>query len=163
MMPLNDRQKRFCEFYVANGHNATKAALDAGYSEKTARAIGSENLTKPDIQEYIQVLVQPGDNKRIADAREVLEYLTSVMRREATESVVITLKTEDVFYDDNGKRITRKREEPRVIEIPSKLSDANKAAEMLGKNLALWDGSGRSGGKNELLESLVGLMRQKHD
>lgn len=162
-MPLNDRQKRFCELYVANGHNATKAALDAGYSEKTARAIGSENLTKPDIQEYIQVLAQPGDNKRIADAREVLEYLTSVMRREATESVVITLKTEDVFYDEDGHRITRKREEPRVVEIPSKLSDANKAAEMLGKNLALWDGSGKSSAKNDLLESLVSLMRPKHD
>ena len=162
-MPLNDRQKRFCELYVANGHNATKAALDAGYSEKTARTIGSENLSKPDIQEYIKELAAPGDNKRIADAREVLEYLTSVMRREAKEYTVVTLKTEDVFYDDNGKRITRKREEPRVVEIPSKLSDANKAAEMLGKNLALWDGSGRSSAKNDLLESLVGLMRQKHD
>lgn len=158
-MPLTEKQKRFCEYYVANGHNATKAAEDAGYKPNSARTVGSENLTKHDIQEYIKELATPGDNKRIADAREVLEYLTAVMRREAKEYTVVTLKTEDVYYDDNGKRITRKREEPKVVEIPSKLSDANRAAEMLGKNLALWDGAGAAEAKNDLLKSLVDLVR----
>lgn len=158
---LTEKQKRFCEYYVANGHNATKAATDAGYSEKTAYAIGSENLNKIEIQEYIKELATPGDNKSIADAREVLEYLTSVMRREAKEYTVVTLKTEEVFYDENGKRITRKKETPQVVEIPSKLSDANKAAEMLGKNLALWDGSGKTSGKNDILSSLLDVLRSK--
>ena len=44
-MKLNARQKSFCEFYVASG-NATDAAIKAGYKEKNARFIGSENLTK---------------------------------------------------------------------------------------------------------------------
>lgn len=49
---LTDKQKRFCEEYVIDW-NATRAAITAGYSEKTARSIGQENLTKPDIQLYI--------------------------------------------------------------------------------------------------------------
>lgn len=51
---LNDRQIRFCEEYLANGNNATQAAISAGYSEQSARDIGYENLTKPDISAYIE-------------------------------------------------------------------------------------------------------------
>lgn len=50
---LNDKQKRFCEEYVIDW-NATRAAKAAGYSEKTAKEIGCENLTKPNISEYIE-------------------------------------------------------------------------------------------------------------
>ncbi len=46
---LSERQQRFIDAYLVDP-NATKAALAAGYSPKTARSVGSENLTKPDIQ-----------------------------------------------------------------------------------------------------------------
>lgn len=46
--PLTPKQQRFVAEYAID-LNATQAAIRAGYSEKTARAIGSENLTKPDI------------------------------------------------------------------------------------------------------------------
>lgn len=49
---LTDKQRIFCEEYLID-FNATRAAIAAGYSEKTARKIGSENLTKPDIQNYL--------------------------------------------------------------------------------------------------------------
>lgn len=52
---LNDKQKKFCNEYLID-LNATQAAIRAGYSEKTARSIANENLTKPDIQKYIQEL-----------------------------------------------------------------------------------------------------------
>ncbi|HMK18123.1 MAG TPA: terminase small subunit [Chitinophagaceae bacterium] len=52
---LTARQKKFCEEYVAC-LNATQAATRAGYKEKTARATGHENLTKPDIKKYIYTL-----------------------------------------------------------------------------------------------------------
>ncbi|HEV2619956.1 MAG TPA: terminase small subunit [Acidobacteriaceae bacterium] len=46
---LTPKQKSFVAEYLANGLNATQAAKDAGYSVKTAKSIGQENLTKPDI------------------------------------------------------------------------------------------------------------------
>jgi phage terminase small subunit len=47
-MPLTPKQERFVAEYLID-LNATRAALAAGYSEKTARSTGAENLTKPDI------------------------------------------------------------------------------------------------------------------
>lgn len=52
---LNDRQKQFCHEYVLD-FNGTRAAIAAGYSEKTAAVIASENLTKPNISTYIEKL-----------------------------------------------------------------------------------------------------------
>lgn len=49
---LTDKQKRFCYEYVLH-LNGTKAAINAGYSEKTACVIASENLTKPNIKAVI--------------------------------------------------------------------------------------------------------------
>lgn len=53
MSELTDKQKRFCEEYLVD-MNGTQAAIRAGYSEKTANVIASENLTKPYINEYIK-------------------------------------------------------------------------------------------------------------
>lgn len=50
---LTDKQKAFCKEYCVDW-NATRAAIAAGYSEKTAQVIGSENLSKPIIQEYLE-------------------------------------------------------------------------------------------------------------
>ena len=50
---LTDKQQAFISFYLQSW-NATQAAIAAGYSEKTARQMGSENLSKPDIQAEIQ-------------------------------------------------------------------------------------------------------------
>jgi phage terminase small subunit len=50
---LTDKQKRFCEEYLID-LNATQAAIRAGYSAKTAKSIGQENLTKPDILQYVK-------------------------------------------------------------------------------------------------------------
>ena len=50
---LTDKQKQFCKEYVTDW-NATRAAIASGYSEKSAQVIGSENLSKPIIQNYIE-------------------------------------------------------------------------------------------------------------
>lgn len=54
MAKLTLKQDKFVKAYILNGGNATQAAISAGYSEKTARAIGQENLTKPDIASAIK-------------------------------------------------------------------------------------------------------------
>ena len=45
---MTARQKKFCDEYLISG-NATDAAIKAGYSPKTAKQTGSENLAKPDL------------------------------------------------------------------------------------------------------------------
>jgi phage terminase small subunit len=80
-LALNERQKAFADYYIQTG-NATEAAIKAGYSEKTARSIGAENLTKPDISAYIRERLDEQSEKRVADANEVIEFYTAVMRGE---------------------------------------------------------------------------------
>jgi len=53
MSKLTEKQKFFCKEYLVD-KNATQAAIRAGYSESTAKSIGCENLTKPNIQALIQ-------------------------------------------------------------------------------------------------------------
>lgn len=121
---------------------ATQAAIRAGYSKKTAGVIGDENLKKPYIIEYIDKRMAEKEAELIADQNEVIKYLTSVMRRVATESVVVTLSEEETKYveDEHGtmRKQTIKKEVPQIVEIPAKLSDANKAAELLGKRYGLY-------------------------
>jgi phage terminase small subunit len=60
--------------------DATKAAIAAGYSKKTARFMGCENLTKPNIKKIIDEYRKEETKKTIADREEILEFLTNVMR-----------------------------------------------------------------------------------
>lgn len=83
-MSLTPKQKAFADYYLQTG-NATEAAKKAGYSLKTARAIGNENLTKPDIKSYIDERIAEADRNRIADADEVIRFYTSVMRGEVKD------------------------------------------------------------------------------
>lgn len=81
---LNDRQKKFADYFIECG-NATEAARKAGYKEKSAYSIGSENLRKPEIAAYIEERTKPAEDKRIADADEVMMFYTSVMRGEVAD------------------------------------------------------------------------------
>lgn len=137
MARMTEKQKRFCEEYLID-LNATQAAIRAGYSERTAKETGCENLTKPNIQEYINKKLEEIQSDKTADAQEVMEYLTSVMRREKNEFIVVTCKERVSDYDENGKKRIIDKEIPEVVEIPAKLSDANKAAELLGKRYRLF-------------------------
>ncbi len=74
---LTEKQKRFIDYYIKYA-DATKAAVEAGYSKKTARQIGSENLSK--LNSYIQVKLKEKEKERIASQDEVLRYFTSIMR-----------------------------------------------------------------------------------
>lgn len=95
MSKLTTKQKKFCDEYIKSG-NAKDAAIKAGYSPKTAYSIGNENLNKPELKSYIEKQMKKLESKKIAGAREVLEYLSSVMRGEQTESVT----TAKGVYDD---------------------------------------------------------------
>ena len=120
-MKLTEKQKRFADEYIISG-NATQAAIKAGYSKKTAAVIGTENLIKPNIKNYIDKRLEELKSERTADAQEVLEYLTSVMRGNETEEVLIGV--------GEGMQSTIQK------EVGAK--DRLKAAELLGKRFALF-------------------------
>lgn len=118
---MTKKQKRFVEEYLID-LNATQAAIKAGYSPKTAKQTGSENLSKPDLRAYIDEQLNKIHSAKIADAEEVMKYLTSVMRGEHTEQVL-------KLAGDGFQTITD-------IDVSAK--DRLKAAELVGKRYGLF-------------------------
>lgn len=88
-MKLTEKQQRFCDYYIETG-NATEAAIKAGYSKRTARVIGQENLLKPALKKYIDERMKELASKRIMGAQEALELLTSIARGEIKDTVVVS-------------------------------------------------------------------------
>ena len=78
---LTPKQHAFAEAYIQLG-NATQAAIEAQYSKRAASSIGSENLKKPAVVEYIRARMRELDEQKVAKADEVLEFYTRVMRGE---------------------------------------------------------------------------------
>ena len=122
---LTAKQQRFCDEYLID-LNATQAAIRAGYSEKAARQIATENMTKPSIREYIDKRMAEKEKNLIADQDEVLKYLTAVLRGEGTEEMVVVEGQGDGY--SKAKTVTR--------DISPK--DRLKAAELLGKRYSLF-------------------------
>lgn len=142
MVKMTVKQRLFCDEYLVD-LNATQAAIRAGYSKKTAAVIATENLRKPYIKEYIENRMAEKEATLIAKQDEVLKYLTAVMRRELKEVAVVTTMEKKVFYKPDQNGTVRKheitKETPMLIEYPAKLSDANRAADLLGKRWGLWE------------------------
>lgn len=134
---MTEKQKRFCDEYLID-LNATQAAIRAGYSEKTAAVIGIENLRKPNISEYIKKRMSEKETQLIADQDEVLQTLTRVLRRQEPDTVVVTCKERRSGYDENGKKVIVEKEVPQLVQVPTRVSDLNKAAELLGKRYGLF-------------------------
>ena len=88
MAKLTLKQKKFADEYIISG-NATQAAIEAGYSKKTAGQIGEQNLKKLEIKKYIDKRLKEIESKKTATQQEVIQYLTSVMRGEQTEEILI--------------------------------------------------------------------------
>lgn len=77
---LTAKQQMFCKEYLID-LNATQAAIRAGYSEKTARVIGGENLLKPAISDEIQRLMAIRSKKTGITAEWVLEGIENLTNR----------------------------------------------------------------------------------
>ena len=89
---LTEKQKRFIDYYIETA-NATESAKRAGYSSKTAKNIGAENLTK--LNYFIQERLQQLEDNRIASHEEVLQYLTKVMRGEEKDQFGLDASLQD--------------------------------------------------------------------
>jgi phage terminase small subunit len=115
------KQKKFVDLWIELG-NASAAAIQAGYSKKTARSTASQILDKPHVKEYIAGVMVAKDAATIAGQDEILRFLTSVMRGEVKEQV--PLLAGDGFQELEEKDMSAK--------------DRVKAAELLGKRHMLW-------------------------
>lgn len=139
MVAVTNKEQLFVDEYLTdmNQTRAYKAVYTKVKNDNVAAAAASRLLNKPGIQEYIDERLKKISDEKIAKTEEVMQYLTSVMRREKKECVVVTIMEEESTYvpDEKGtmRKQTIKKETPQIVEIPAKLSDANKAAELLGK------------------------------
>ena len=106
----------FCKEYLVD-LNATQAAIRAGYSEKTSKDMGCQNLAKPNINEYIAKLMQERTERVQIDADWVLLSAKKVFDR--------CMQQEDVTDRDGGSTGEWKFEH----------SGANKALEIIGKHV----------------------------
>lgn len=114
---LTPKQKAFADYYIECG-NATEAAIKAGYSEKSAKEIGCENLTKPNISAYIAERVKPTEDKRIATGDEVMAFLTAVMRGEIKDAFDLPPSLAD--RKDAAKELAK-----RTVDIEARKADAD--------------------------------------
>lgn len=144
MAKLTEKQKLFVDEYLIdlNATRAYKAVYPNVKKDSSAAVCAAKLLRNAKVKDYIDEQLEKVSSEKIADVQEVMEYLTKVMRREMKESVVVTLTKEHSEYVDTGdgkpRKQTVKEEVPQIVEIPAKLSDANKAAELLGKRYALF-------------------------
>ncbi|WP_274355223.1 terminase small subunit [Ligilactobacillus salivarius] len=114
---LTQKQQRFVDEYIISG-NATQAAIKAGYSKKTARFVGAENLTKPNIKAELDKRNAEIKSQKTMDMQEVMERLAAIARGETVEQQVTNKGT--------------------VVEVEPKTSDQIRAMELIGKRYGAW-------------------------
>lgn len=105
MKALTVKQRRFVGAYIETG-NAAEAARRAGYKSRNADVMGRENLRKPTVRKVLEARLKEIEDKRIAKAKEVMEFLTSSMRGEIKEEAVVV---EGVGDGCSAARIIEKR------------------------------------------------------
>lgn len=118
---LTLKQKRFADEYIITG-NATESAIKAGYSKKYANTNASKLLQNTTIKRYIDERLKILDSEKIADQKEILEFLTSAMRGEVTEPI---LRNSGDF-------------EQVIVDVKPNVATRKAAAELLGKRYKMW-------------------------
>lgn len=124
MKSLTVKQRRFVDAYIETG-NAAEAARRAGYKSRNADVMGRENLRKPTVRKVLEARLKEIEDKRIAKAKEVMEFLTSSMRGEIKEEAVVVEGIGD------GCSVAR------IIEKQIGTNDRIKAAGQLAKRYGL--------------------------
>lgn len=164
---LTPKQIKFIDEYLID-LNATQAATCAGYSKKTAQRIGSENLSKPLLQEEIQKRRNKLQNKCEITQEMVLRELASIAFASGADfakvvqrgdSISVEMTPTDSIPTDKRAAIAGIKRGMYGIEV--KLHDKVRALEMLGKYLGLFDGSGgQEKSDNNLFEAINGCSEE---
>lgn len=172
-MSLTPKQAAFVREYLVD-LNATQAAIRAGYSARTAAAVGFENLRKPKIAlevekaqadraERTQVTADRvlaelaklafanlGDYFRLASGHDPVIDLSTATRDQLAALTEITV---DDYTDGRG-------EDARdVRRIRIKMADKRGALELLGRHLGLWDAKADDPESANALKAFVDALR----
>jgi gp1 len=121
---MTEKQQKFADEYIVslNATQAYKKAYPNVKRDKVAQVNGSRLLSNAIIKAYIDERLEELKSERIADQQEVLEFLTSVMRGEVTEPLLV--------LDGEGYQ--------KVIEAKPNVSTRKSAAVDLGKRYGLF-------------------------
>ena len=125
---MTEKQKRFCDEYLidCNATRAYKTVYKNVKSDVVAATNGGRLLRNAEVQKYIADRMEEIHNEKTADAQEVIEYLTSVLRGESTAQEIVVEGTGDGCS------------EARTMEKSPSEKERLKAAELLGKRYSLF-------------------------
>lgn len=128
MAKLTEKQKIFANEYLIdlNATRAYKKAYPKIKKDSVAASAAARMLRNVKVKNYIEEQLKKIEDESIADAKEVMQYLTKVMRNEVTEEVVI------VEGEGDGCSSAR------IVKKDISAKDRNKAAELLGKRYRLF-------------------------
>lgn len=104
MRKITPKQQKFADKYIECG-NATQSAIDAGYSKRYAHTNAAKLLQNTTISDYITKRMKALESEKIASANEVLQYLTSVLRGDATETITVGTGKGAYTIDDSPPMI----------------------------------------------------------
>lgn len=139
---MTKKQKRFCEEYLID-LNATQAAIRAGYSPDTARAIGTENLTKPEIQRAVARAMAERSRRTGVNAELVvleLAKIAFVNVGNVIDATDATLKEDAAPEDLAAIQSIKVRDMGKMgIEREIRMADKLKALELLGRHLGMFN------------------------
>lgn len=119
---MTNKQRVFVTSYLANGFNATQAAISAGYSAKTAYSQGERLLKNVDIKAAIDERLKEIESEQICKAEEILKFLSAVVRGEISDSVTVQVGSKSNFHAE-------------ILNKPPSVKDRLTAAATLAKLL----------------------------
>ena len=122
---INEKQKRAVDYFIELG-NKTQALLKAGYSMNYAKGNATKLFENESVKKYLNEQLEKISSERTADAKEVMEYLTSVMRGESQAEIVVVEGCGDGVT--NAVKVSKNPDEKERL----------KAAELLGKRFGLF-------------------------
>ncbi len=172
---LTDKQKQFCHEYLID-LNATQAAIRAGYSEDTAKQIGSENLTKLDVHQYVSDLKAIRSERTEITQDKVLKEFAKIafadirdfynsegnlrQPHELDDNAAACLSAVDI---DEIKEFDQDKGQMNVIGVTKKIKLHSKisALDSLGKHLGLFEKDNKQKVQDPVNSEVLALIAEK--
>ncbi len=156
MAKLTAKQKRFCNEYLID-LNATQAAIRAGYSVYSAKVIGCENLTKPNVKSYLDRRMAKREIRTEISQDKVLNELAKIGFANIDDYVVVDsssgydkviIKDTKDIPNDKISAISSIKQGANGVEV--KLHDKVRALENIGRHLGMFKDKLEISGTNEI-------------